>query len=257
MNGNDFFKHFLWKRHEHPHAWRQSLPELITSDGAIVRRLVSQSKYIYFQAFEDRDTASQIVDRVETSVASGMALLGYSMFADDAAVAILHMGQGEESGWVAFPHKRIERSVIPTLPLRVADFPKLRLVGGASLDRKNGKPRIVVALEQRGETFQSTEYAMNILEHVEEVTLMAKNGVGDDAKEVRLINRNEDVAFNRVSPFRIEAKFPVHEALVREFSEKADLSVWIRVQFDRKLISLPEDWRRFWMSVDVPGLTPT
>lgn len=252
---NDFFKHFLWKRHEHPHAWMESLPELITSDGSIVRRLVSQTKYIYFQAFEDRDTASQIVDRVETSVSSGMALLGYSMFSNDAAVAILHMGQGEESGWVAFPHKRIDRSTIPTLPLRVADFPKLRLVAGASLDHKSGKPRIVVALEQRGDTFQSTDFATNIVEHVEAVELMAKHGIGDDAKEVRLLDRNEETSFNRVSNHRIELKFPIHESMVREFGGKEDLSIWLRIQFDRKMLSLPEDWRRFWMSVDVPSMT--
>ena len=252
---NDFFKHYLWKRHEHPTAWRESLPELITSDGNVVRRIVSQPKYIYFQAFKDHDTAATIVDRVESAVSTGMALLGYSMFADDAAVAILHTGQGNEPGWVAFPHKRIDRAVIPTLPMRVADFPKLRLLAGADMDWKNGKPRVVVALEQRGTSFQETDFALNLLDHIDAVSLHAQLGLAPDDRELRLVKRGTEPELNRVNDNRLEVKFEADEVIVREFGEHDQLAVWLSVQFDQKLLCLPKDWRSFWMSLSVPGLT--
>ena len=149
LTNSERFKHFIWKRHPHAKSWNNALPEVIATDGRLVRRLVSQPQYIYFQVFSDTGTAQTVAERVENSVSQGVALLGYSMFADNAAVAILHTGDANEPGWVAFPHRRLDASQIPTMPIRVADEPKLRLVGGANIAWSSGKRVIHAALEQR------------------------------------------------------------------------------------------------------------
>lgn len=249
---NDY-KHFLWKRCFHPDAYKGALPELITSDGKIVRRIVSQRQLIYVQVFEDDDTASKILERVDDTVPCAGALLGYSMFAKSDAVSILHTGESGEPGWVAYPYQSVENSTIPTLPLKAADVAKCRLVCGAQLGWKSGARHIECALEQRGDTFKSSEFAFNIIEHVERVSLLAQVGRTPNHKDVRIVPRNSEVEIERVDDFRIELNFPIDEVRIEKYSGE-ELTLWFEVILDSEFLCLPEDWRTFYMSVPVVGI---
>ncbi len=250
---NDY-KHFLWKRCFHPDAYQGALPELITTDGENVRRIVSQRQLIYVQVFKDADTAEKILERVNETVPGSGALLGYSMFSKSEAVSILHTGDCGEPGWVAYPYISLKNSTIPTLPLRVADVPKCRLVCGAQLRWQSGARFIECALEQRGETFKQTEFGFNIIDHVERVSLLAQAGRSPNHEEVRIVPRKAEVKMDRVDSFRVEMSFPIDEVRIQKYDSGKELTLWFEVVLDSEFLCLPEDWRTFYMSVPVVGI---
>ena len=246
------FKHLLWRRHPDPAWWDSSRPEILATDGRIVRRLTSQHQHIAYQAFQDTDAATDIASKIEASVAEGVALMGYSMFAQHDAVAILHTADGLAPGWVAFPHKRTSSSTVPTLPLHVAEMPKLRLVGGAELKWSGGELLIDAVLEQRGDRFAKGPFAFNILEHVQTWELRGQvRSVDGAARPLRLVRRDADSEIRRAHDLRLAARFPIDTAIWREFESDSSLEIWFVVAFDRELLCLPDDWLRFWMQVEL------
>jgi len=245
------FEYLLWKRHAAPSAYHGSLPELIASDGLHVRRMISQQHHIAFQAFEDADTARKITSRIERSVSRGAALLGYAMFSDSDAVAIMHTGRGLEPGWLALPFPHQDARRLPTLPLRVAKLPKLRLVGGATLGWAKGELSLKIALEQRGSEFLDSPEAFNILEHIRSVRPVARVTHDGEGRELRLVSKKEDPPLERAGVFRLEAAFPVDDVIVREFGEDPSFRVWLVIRFDQELFCLPEDWLGFWLGVEL------
>lgn len=244
------FKHLLWRRHPDSASHGGFRPEILATDGRTVRRLSSQHQYISYQEFEDRNSAEQIASKIETSVMQGVALLGYSMFTDHEALAILHTASGLEPGWVAFPHKRSQSSAVPTLPMSVADVPKLRLVGGASTKYEHRGHVLKGALEQRGGTFLNSRYAFNILDHVETWSIAGRVG-REPAKEIRLQLKKTEPTLKRVSEFRLEGTFELDEALFTAFKDDPSFRVWFIVQFSKDLFCLPGDWLRFWLHVEL------
>jgi hypothetical protein len=245
------FKHLLWRRHPDSGSWDGCRPELIATDGREVRRLSSQPQHIAFQVFEDEPSARDITHKIEASVAQGVALLGYSMFARNDAVAILHTAPGLEPGWVAFPHKRSTSSTVPTLPMRVADLPKLRLVGGAELGWARGKPHLECALEQRGTSFIESDFGFNIIDHIKGWEIRGRVGRGEDAKKVRMVRKNAEPKIRRVNDLRLAAQFPLDEVMWHEFGREPGFKLWFLVQFDRELFCLPDDWLQFWLHVEI------
>jgi hypothetical protein len=245
------FKHLLWRQHPDSASWDGCRPELIATDGRVVRRLSSQHQHIAFQAFEDAESAREIASKIEASVSKGVALLGYSMFAKNEAVAILHTASGLEPGWVAYPHKKSSSSTVPTLPLRVAEMPKLRLVGGADTSWSEGKLHLECALEQRGQTFAESEHAFNIVDHIKEWEVWGRTGRGDDAKKLRLVNKHAEPKIRRVGDRRLDGTFPIDEVIWREFEDAPGFRLWFLVQFDRELFCLPDDWLQFSLHVEI------
>lgn len=247
------YTHFLWKRCFHPDAYQGALPELITTNGEIVRRVVSQRQLIYIQIFRNPETGNEILRRVNESASAGSALLGYSIFSKSEAISILRAGTCESPGWVAFPYQSLKNATIPTLPLSVADLPKLRLVCGARLIWKSGARFIECALEQRGDTFSAGEFAFNFIDHVEHISLLGQKGRAPDYEDVRIVPRRANVELNHVSDSRIEIRFPIDELIMEKYRDGKDLTLWFKVIFDSKFLCLPEDWRTFYMSVPVEG----
>lgn len=245
------FKHLLWRRHADSNWWDGCRPELIGTDGRVVRRLCSQHRHIAFQAFEDVESALEITNKIEASVAQGVALLGYSMFAQNDAVAILHTASGLEPGWVAFPHKKSSASTVPTLPMRVAELPKLRLVGGAELTHRDGTLTLEAALEQRGQSFAASEHSFNIVEHIKGWEIRGMVGRGEEARQLRLVNKGAEAEIKRADDQRLTGRFPLNEAIWKEFQEDSSFRVWFLVQFDRELFCLPDDWLKFWMQIEL------
>ncbi len=246
---SDRFKHFMWRRHEDRNAWKTYRPEIVATDGAVVRRLVSQPQHIVFQSFRDAETSMRVISRIEQGIGRGVAMLGYSMFSDEEFVAILHTGEGFGSGWLAFPFETSKVN-FPTLPLSAANHPSLRLVGGANITNEGGTPIITAALEQRGERFKASEFAFNILEHVADWKIRARLGNGADAKTLRIIS-SEELAPQRVEEFRLQVTARLDPVILREFEGENELEFFFEVLFDRELMCLPEDWLGHWFRVSV------
>lgn len=215
----------------------------------------SQHQHISFQAFVDRGAGADIANKVEASVAQGVALMGYSMFAQHEAVAILHTANDLDPGWVAFPHKRTSSSVVPTLPLAVADVPKLRIVGGAEASWASGATVVDAVLEQRGSRFAASSFAFNMIEHVRAWEIRGQVGRPGDAKELRLVPKGAEVNIKRTNDTRLAARFPIDSVIWNEFRHDPTFKLWFVVSFDRELLCLPDDWLRFWMQVDLSPAT--
>lgn len=245
----DRFKHFMWRRHNDRNAWQNYRPELVATDGALVRRLVSQPQHIVFQAFRDAETSRRVISRIENGMGRGVAMLGYSMFSNEEFVAILHTAEGSGPGWIAFPFET-NKVHFPTLPLSAADQPSLRLVGGATIDDEGGKPVLTAALEQRGERFKNSEFAFNLLDHVVDWKIQARVGNGDSARPLRMVldDKLEPV---RTDALRMQVTTPLDPVLLREFKTDNDLEFFFEVLFDRELMCLPEDWLRYWFHVSI------
>lgn len=254
------FQHFLWRRHASARALNDTLPEVIATDGHTIRRMISQQKQIVFQEFEDPQTSSALIRRIESSVVPGVAMVGYSMFKDNESVAILHTGQGLGAGWLAFPdERRYDTSSLgmSTLPLNVAEHPKLRLVAGASVAWEKRELVIKGALEQRGTRFSQSDAAFHILGHLAEWKLETIAHRRGEPRRIELAKTGTPLdAIRMISPNRVEASFAIEPMMYREL-RKLDAQVWFRLSFDRGLFCLPPEWSDFWLMVELaepPGM---
>lgn len=253
------FKHFLWRRQRAVDAPEGGFPEVLATDGTRVRRMLSQQKQIIFQAFEDQATSSALVTRIESSVVPGVAMVGYEMFKDNQSVAILHTGNGLSGGWLAFPDAARTPTLrqTSTLPLEIVDFPKMRVVAGASVAYERRNFVIRAALEQRGSRFAASPDAFHIFEHLESWSMMGLIMERGQRREILL--GESDVPVENIrhpSPTRVEASFPLDQVNYKELRQCGG-QVWFKLCFDRSLFCLPPDWAQFWLRVDViepPGI---
>ncbi len=241
----------LWRGHHDMTSWDNCRPELLATDGREVRRLVSLSNHIAFQAFDHEASGREIVTKVERSVAQGVALVGYSMLSGNEAIAILHTAPGLQPGWVAYPHRKSSASTtVTTLPLAVANIPKLRLIGGAKAEWHKGETVLEAALEQRGQSFLASQFAFNIIEHVQSWELRATQGRGDTAKSLKVLKRKVEPEISRSGEFRLQGVFTLDEMIWKEFADREDFHLYFVVEFDQELACLPADWSRFWFRVE-------
>lgn len=246
------FKHFLWRCHAHRAAINGCLPEILATDGGVVRRLASMGTQIVFQEFEESRTASALVERIEGSVTPGLALVGYAMFEDREAVAILHTGRGANPGWLAFPDMGRTAQMLDesTLPDVVAQTPRLRLVTGARLSWKRRNFIVHAALEQRGSRFAASPAAFHILEHLESWTIEAAVDRRGVSERIDLLEPQADLTHRHLSPTRAEATFAIDTSVYRDARQR-DATFWFRLTFDRNLFCLPEEWRHIWIEVQI------
>jgi hypothetical protein len=245
------FRHFLWR--QHPGAvLNEHLPEVVASDGYTVRRIVSRDHRVDFQVHDDPIMAASIVREIESSVGVGGAMLGYAMYSEGDTVAILRTGTDDHPSWLAIPHSHVRRmeSSFRTLPLRLPDIPKARLIGGVTLTPTGQGAEVRAALEQRGSTFFSSRFAFDLLRHIRSWELHAtveRNGV---TERIRLL-RDPVLIKHRVDWQRIEAFSVTDEWIHREYAQDPTLKMWFVVQFDTALFSLPQQWLRFWLQAAV------
>ena len=242
----DQFKHFLWRRHLEVGPAQQALPEVIATDGRIVRRMIAKGAQITFQEFEDVVTSSALIDRIESSASPGVALVGYSMLKRNDALAVLHTGRDLEPGWLAFPDRRTGSSAaLPTLPSQLAEYPRLRLIAGVNVAQEQRRLTLRAALEQRGSSFLSSPRAFAILDHLSGWRIRAVSGSGETAKPLEIAPDSEPLfGFQRTSALRSEACFELDAAIYHQRA-KLGVHVWFELEFDRALFCLPSRWLRF------------
>ncbi len=258
---HDALRHMLWRKHLASQALDGHLPEILATDGRALRRLLSQERQLVFQQFEDQGAAASLMERVEGSVSPGVALAGYSMFKDHDALAILHTGQGQAPGWLAFPDaaRGQVRWDKPTLPARASDLPRARLVAGAGVFWRQRRMVIHVAFEERGEPQRDARgLPLTLLDHIEQVSLHALITRQGQLRALELTDPEPLSALTRVRADRAELSFIVEPAIYREFKQ-LDGRIWIKALFDRSLFCLPAAWRAAWLTADlqeVEGLSP-
>ncbi len=243
------FKHFVWRRHNDVEALGGYRSEIVTSNGISVRRLVSQPFQISFQQFTDVEASMRIINRIEGGLGKGVAMLGYSMFASETSVAVLHTGKDLNPGWIAFPFGDAYGR-FPTMPLSSIETPSLRLVGGATLVT-SGRPTLRAALEQRGSDFRQQDYAFNILEHIRSWEIHARIG-DDDKRPIRLVDTDSSGKLTHPDPTRITKDFVLDPVIFREFKDDKRLQIFHVIKFDREFLCLPEDWLTFSIQIELP-----
>jgi hypothetical protein len=243
------FKHFIWKRHAEPRAWDNALPEVLTTDGINVRRLRSHEHKITFQEFAEPMTSKTIQRRIEGCVSNGSALVGYSVFSDIDVLAIMGTGPGNHAGWIALPYSKNSEVSFPTMPIQLAEHPTLKLTGRATIVRRGRSFEMETALLQEGKSFCAPPNPFNIFDHVEKIEMRAQVR-GAERKTVRFC-RSATPKFFKRSNQKIEAIFEVDSTMLSMFGRDPGLSVWCIVDFDMGFLCLPEEWRRFWMAIDL------
>lgn len=248
------FKHFLWRRHDQARALHGILPEVLATDGKLIRRMMCQPKQIVFQQFQDVATAQALIERIESSITPGVALVGYALYESHEALAILNAGSHEQPGWLAFPDAKIARAITShlsaTLPLHAAQLPKLRLVAGATLAWERRNLVLRAALEQRGSAFHVTPEAFDILEHLTAWRIEAIIHQGGVRQSMDLTEGITLSEVKRLSAHRVEASFVIEPMIYREL-RSSDSQIWFHLSFDRDLFCLPDEWSAFWLLVDV------
>lgn len=244
------FKHFVWRRHNDAEALRGYRSEIVTSNGTSVRRIIAQPFQISFQQFTDVEASMRIINRIEGGLGNGLAMLGYSMFASESSVAVLHTGKDLNPGWIAFPFADATGR-FPTMPLSSIETPSLRLVGGATLIAE-GTPTIRAALEQRGTDFRQQDYAFDILAHITSWEIHARLGE-DDKRPVRLVDVSKPSPISRPDPTRITRNFFLDPIIFREFKDDDRLQIFHVIKFDREFLCLPEDWLTFSIRIELPA----
>ena len=249
------YRYYLWRKHDQNKVLEGFYPEILSTNGQRVRRMMSHHKQIIYQDFEDTQSANTIVQRIESSVTPGITLVGYTMFKKYRSIAILQTGQNaSDPGWLAFPYQSntIDASGDPTVSIRtVMNYPKLRLVSGAGIFWQAGKLVIHAALEQRGADFLAEHPNFNLFDYLESWTIHTiayKNGEQRNMEVALSPEPSEPL--NRASNTRLEATF-ILEPNVYKAYRSMDKQLWFRLRFQRDLFCLPHDWCQFWLQVDL------
>ena len=252
--GSAPFRHFLWRKQPQERVLEGFYPEVLSTNGAHVRRLVSMHKQIVFQSFEDLATSRGIIERIESSVTPGITLVGYSMFKHYDSLAILQTGKPEEPGWMAFPYTRGQhrQGGEPTMPLRaLATIPKLRLVAGLGLYWRKRQLIIHGALEQRGSEQAAQASDVDLLSQLSSVELHTVEYRQGLPRRVEIATSPHPIdGLQRISPSRVEASFALEPSIYREL-RRGDFQVWLILRFKRDLLCLPPEWSAFWLLVDL------
>jgi hypothetical protein len=236
--------------------------EILATNGRMVRRMVAEKGKLTFQQFVDERTAEAIVKAVESHSTDGVGMMGYSMFTDADALAIVHTGDELTPGWLAFPYANVRGrpSGIPTMPLIIDDIPTIRLCGGAQLGWRDCQLTLDVAIEQRGEldgqrgdTDEQTGEPFDVLDRLvgwRLETTVLKQG---RAHPVRLPSQKASPAgIRRSSKQRVEASFVIDSSLFKQMEKREGLKAWFVLDFDRQLFCLPSDWCTWWFEMNFP-----
>lgn len=242
--------YFLWRRHERPDAYQGHYPEVIATNGRLLRRMICHDRQILFQEFEDPLIAQPIIDRIEGGADPGVALVGYSMLDDSNDLAILQTGTQDQPGWLAFPDMgRLPSQNAPTLPIRVVNYPKTRLVTSALVRWERRTPVLHVTLEEHNE--EAGLASTRLLGHLERLALKATFTLGENQQHLRLCKteRTREELFCP-APGRLEAIFELDDFLYGQFATRPGFQMWLLPTFDRSLFCLPDRWNQFPIRVD-------
>ncbi len=252
LAGAEDFKHFLWRRHRRTDALDGFVPEVLATDGRVVRRMSVDARQLTFQQFEDQRTAECIVNSVESNSSSAVGMLGYSMFSNAEALAILHSGGDLDAGWLAFPCPvgSGRPAAIPTMPIRLDDIPTLRLCGGAQVRWRDCNLVFEAAVEQRD---SGVDERVDLLDHLigwQVRTTVSRDGI---ARPSRLVADKQALdGIRRTGGGRAEASFRLDAAAYQRLDSPGDVRAWFVLEFDRRLFCLPPGWCTWWFELRFP-----
>lgn len=246
------FDHFVWRRHRQASALYGFVPELLATDGRIVRRVVADDSGLVIQQFEDERTGAAIVEAVESNCADAEGLVGYSVFSECASLTIMHTGQRAERAWLAYPGEAVEGRprIMPTLPMNLSDVPTARLSGAAQLEWIDCNLMLDAHLSQAPDAAGGE--LPSLAEHLASLEVRACVERRGESCEVALVEREregDDIAVERAGHAR--ARFAVDEVVFEQLTRDDEASAWMVVTVDRSLVCLPRQWRRWWFPIEV------
>ncbi|MFW5966618.1 MAG: hypothetical protein ACOCV2_03820 [Persicimonas sp.] len=250
---DDAFTHYVWRGHHRESSLREMAPEMVTTNGRTVRRMVADARGLVLQQFEDRDTSEAIVESVQSNCADAGGLVGYSMLSECEVLTIMSVHKGGESRWLASPGKPVEGRPrqMPTLPMRLSEVPTVRVTGRASPRWLGGALRMDVRLAQRVQPAARSD-APSPLDHVSTCQLWVMLDRSGKQRHVALTDQVSRQDFEEVSGGgELGAQLDVDEELFRSLGDNGAKRVWFLVSFDRRLMCLPNPWRQWWFPVEV------
>lgn len=251
---SEAYRYFIARRLADPTSWAGARPEILSTDGHAIRRLCSQPRQLVYQHLSVPDRAQRMVERIAGSVRGGSGFLGYAMFRDHDAVAIMNTGTPARPGWMARPHE----ASWDELEFTTEDAPRMRLLGGARLSWSRRALTLHAALEQRGAAFAASPHAFDLLAHLTSWELRMLIHSGRSARPVEILLDHEDACTRAqtTAPDRIETTFSLDTTTYRD-ARRVRASFWFILRFDRDLMCVPDDWAEAWIEIqpaEPPGL---
>jgi hypothetical protein len=247
-------QYFLWRRQLRPEVPTGYYPEVIATDGRLVRRMVCYDRQMLFQEFNDTLIAEPIVERIEGGVTPGIGLLGYSMLPDMDSIAILQTGAVDSPSWLAYPDQgRLPTQHAPTIPMRVASYPKIRLSASSTVLRLTGKTLgIRIALREFNDSPGSLPG--RLLDHVATCRLQASFTFDQQLEHMPLCATHRTRQdFYASSDDCLETHFEIEPFFYQQYALLPDFQLWIVLTFDNRLFCLPDRWNHFPLAVSVGG----
>ena len=94
--------HMLRRLQPAHQAWAGALPEVVGTDGSLVRSLHCQARQLIYHESAAAQPAQRLRQQIERCVSSpGASLVGYSHFKNSQEVAFLRTGTNDQPGWIA------------------------------------------------------------------------------------------------------------------------------------------------------------
>jgi hypothetical protein len=249
------FRYFLHARHTHSETGTRRLGELLGTDGQRVRSLRSRGTFLTFEQVEQPEIARHVVETIEGEWEPDAPFFGHESLADVEQVAILSNGPDADQPWAVFPCADQEMRTPELLESAVTEKEAIRqhLIGGARLAWQSGEPYIEAAMEERNwQKRGQLRGGDAVLEHIEQWELRATVDKQQPGEEVGLVPEPDRVT-EPPGPEagRLETSFLVDQVIFQNFADRDSFQAWFVLQFDRQLLPVPENWRRFWMAVDI------
>lgn len=248
------FRYFLHARRPHPETGTRRLGELLGTDGQRVRSLRSRGTFLTFEQVEQAEIARHIVETIEGEWEPEAPFFGYESLADVEQVAILSNGPDADQPWAVFPCEDHEMRTPELLESAVTEREAIRqhLIGGARLAWQSGEPYIEAAIEGRNWEGDDPRGDDSVLGYVEQWELRATVDQEQTEEEIGLVPEDDRATEPRPPESgRLETSFLLDQVIFQNFADRDSFQVWFVLQFDRQLLPVPENWRRFWMAVDI------
>lgn len=248
------FQYYLHVWRDDPETGARRLADLLGTDGARVCSMRSRGSFLTFEEVEALDVARTIVDTIEGEWEPEAPFFGYESLSDSEMVAILHNARQVEQQWAVFPctHRECSTGELTEAAVTANEGSRHHLIAGNEVVWESGEPFLRGAIEARSWQQQDVEEAAGLLEHVESWQLRATAERRDEIREVGLVaEEDREVVPEAPVDGRLEAEFPLDRVIMQNYADQPTFQPWFVLQFDSGLFSVPDIWRRFWMSIEL------
>ncbi|MFB6373780.1 MAG: hypothetical protein ABEN55_11895 [Bradymonadaceae bacterium] len=248
------FQYHLHIWSDHPATGARRLAELLATDGHLVRSLRSRGSFLTYEEVEAFKLGKDLVDTVEGEWEPEAPFFGFESLSDTEMVAILHDPHQLDEQWAVFPclDHRFTPGELTETAVAANDGIRHHLIGGAEIGWSSGEPHLEAALEARSWRQRDVEGAVELLDHIESWELRATAERRGEIEDVGLSPQSErSVEPSAPSDGRLEAEFPIDQVIRQNFADHPSFQAWFVLQFDTDVFCVPENWRRFWMAIDL------